>query len=219
VVVRVARCFSLRQNYARLMAPPRQGPFLCLDAVRVLSMMMIILGHTMFFEINGVGLTNPREAFAFYGRGFMATGVGLIANSCLYGVDTFLALAGFLAVFLFMKELGKVRVSRGLARWSVVPVAHTVTHTSTHTYKYKQRLPRADGWKQRASLVTTMAFGSYIRRYLRLTPAYAVILAVFTTLAPMLSSAPASPTDLFHETGTCERKWWQNLLFINNLLR
>lgn len=64
-----------------------------------------------------------------------------------------------------------------------------------------------------------MALGSYLRRYLRLTPAYAVILAVFTTLAPMLSSAPASPTDLFHETGVCAVKWWENLLYINNILR
>jgi hypothetical protein len=109
LLVRLAHCFSLPQNYARLMAPPRDGPFLCLDAVRVLSMLMILLGHTMFFETNTVGVTNPREAMGFYGRGFLSTGVGLIANSCLYGVDTFLALAGFLAVLLFMKELGKVR--------------------------------------------------------------------------------------------------------------
>lgn len=108
IIVKFARCFSLRQNYRRLMAPPRSGPFLCLDAVRVLSMLMILLGHTLYFEQSIVGLTNPHEAMGFHNRGFLSTGVGLIANGCLFGVDTFLALAGFLAVLLFMKELGKV---------------------------------------------------------------------------------------------------------------
>lgn len=107
--MKLARCFSLRQNYRRLMAPPRSGPFLCLDAVRVLSMLMILLGHTLYYEQSVTGLTNPREAMGFHNRGFLSTGVGLIANGCLFGVDTFLALAGFLAVLLFMKELGKVR--------------------------------------------------------------------------------------------------------------
>lgn len=109
IIVKLAFCFSLRQNYHRLMAPPRSGPFLCLDAVRVLSMLMILLGHTLFYEQSIVGLTNPHEAMGFHNRGFLSTGVGLIANGCLFGVDTFLALAGFLAVLLFMKELGKVR--------------------------------------------------------------------------------------------------------------
>lgn len=63
-----------------------------------------------------------------------------------------------------------------------------------------------------------MAVFSYIRRYLRLTPAYAVILAVFTTLAPLMSSAPPSPTDLITQTRQCEVKWWQNLLYVNNIL-
>ena len=107
--MKLVRCFSVRQNYRRLMAPPRSGPFLCLDAVRVLSMLMILLGHTLYYEQSVTGLTNPREAMGFHNRGFLSTGVGLIANGCLFGVDTFLALAGFLAVLLFMKELGKVR--------------------------------------------------------------------------------------------------------------
>ena len=41
--MKVARCFSLARNYERLMAPPRTGPFLCLEAVRVLAMFQVLL--------------------------------------------------------------------------------------------------------------------------------------------------------------------------------
>lgn len=104
----LVQSFSLSRNYDRLAAPPRPGPFLCLEAVRVLAMGQVILGHTLWFLIHVSGIGNPREMLGYQNRGLLSTGVGLIANSSLYGVDAFFAIAGFLAVLLFMEELHKV---------------------------------------------------------------------------------------------------------------
>lgn len=80
-------------------------------------------------------------------------------------------------------------------------------------------MPRLQGQTLRqTALIWQMALVSWLRRYLRLTPAFAVVLAVFTTLSPYLESAPPSPTGLGHEVSLCEKHWWQNLLYVQNFL-
>lgn len=169
---------------------------------------MVIFGHTLYFTLTVSGVSNPRESMAFYGRGYMATMPGLIGEGCLLGVDTFLVLAGFLAVYLFLKELdkraGRPRATRGPVEAGAGGGGQEAT---------ARRKPCGAS----TLLVTKMAVVSYVRRYLRLTPAYAVILAIFMTLAPLMSSAPPSPTDLTHETQLCQTKWWENVLYVNNI--
>lgn len=65
-------------------------------------------GHSLWFLIHVAGISNPREMVGFFNRGFVATAPGLTANSSLFAVDVFFAIAGFLAIFLFVKELEKV---------------------------------------------------------------------------------------------------------------
>jgi peptidoglycan/LPS O-acetylase OafA/YrhL len=81
-------------------------------------------------------------------------------------------------------------------------------------------MPRLQGrgTLRQTALAGQMAVVCWVRRYLRLTPAFAVVLAVFTTLTPLLESAPPSPTGLGHEVSLCRRYWWQNVLYVNNFL-
>ncbi|KAF8796918.1 nose resistant to fluoxetine protein 6-like [Argiope bruennichi] len=73
-------------------------------------------------------------------------------------------------------------------------------------YIFFQQVPKNDGkipW-----------FYFYVHRYIRLTPAYMMIIAFWTTIYPYLSSGPLSlDVDIDYN---CKTNWWWNLLYINN---
>ncbi|CAL8135130.1 unnamed protein product [Orchesella dallaii] len=56
----------------------------------------------------------------------------------------------------------------------------------------------------------------YLHRYLRITPLYMIIIAFTIFVFPLMGSGPT-----WHITktwaGFCEKNWWKNLLYINNL--
>lgn len=56
----------------------------------------------------------------------------------------------------------------------------------------------------------------YVHRYLRITPLYIIIILVGTFIFPLLGSGP-----YWHVAktwaGFCEKNWWKNALYINNL--
>lgn len=56
----------------------------------------------------------------------------------------------------------------------------------------------------------------YIARYIRLTPAYAVILGFYVTYFPRIGSGPLWKSRVNLEKERCEKSWWLNLLYINN---
>jgi len=57
----------------------------------------------------------------------------------------------------------------------------------------------------------------YLHRYLRLTPVYAIILGFIATLLVYIGSGPAWST-VVQESEQCRQHWWNNLLYINNLV-
>lgn len=50
----------------------------------------------------------------------------------------------------------------------------------------------------------------------RLTPAYMLVLMTEATLSPYFADGPVYPPQGF-EVDYCEKSWWKNLLYINNL--
>lgn len=56
----------------------------------------------------------------------------------------------------------------------------------------------------------------YAHRYIRLTPAYAVILMIWTCLVMHFSDGPGWPLG---QVDGCSTNWWTNLLYINNIVR
>ncbi|XP_071955723.1 nose resistant to fluoxetine protein 6-like [Antedon mediterranea] len=65
----------------------------------------------------------------------------------------------------------------------------------------------------------------YVHRYLRLTPVYMMVIFIFTTLAPHFANGPlyqsvfdpnAAPGEE-SQVSYCQKYWWTNLLYINNL--
>ncbi|XP_058444521.1 nose resistant to fluoxetine protein 6-like [Malaya genurostris] len=58
----------------------------------------------------------------------------------------------------------------------------------------------------------------YIFRYIRLTPAYAAMIALYATWLPRLGSGPLWDRRMALEQSRCQASWWRNILYINNYI-
>ncbi|KAI4459654.1 o-acyltransferase [Holotrichia oblita] len=58
----------------------------------------------------------------------------------------------------------------------------------------------------------------YIGRYIRLTPAYLVIIGLYCTFLPRLGNGPLWNVIISREKERCLNSWWTNILYINNYL-
>ncbi|XP_052872546.1 nose resistant to fluoxetine protein 6-like [Anopheles cruzii] len=56
----------------------------------------------------------------------------------------------------------------------------------------------------------------YVFRYIRLTPAYLAIIAIYATWLPALGDGPLWSGRMAAEQSRCQDSWWRNLLYINN---
>lgn len=62
----------------------------------------------------------------------------------------------------------------------------------------------------------TTWFAYYVRRYLRLTPIYIVIMLLDIMIIPYVSDGPFwRPI----EVNFCRNSWWVNLLYLNNFIK
>ncbi|XP_065346750.1 nose resistant to fluoxetine protein 6-like [Cloeon dipterum] len=61
-------------------------------------------------------------------------------------------------------------------------------------------------------------FKDVIQRYLRLTPALAVIIAFYATIFPLLGSGPTWFKDVGVHMEVCKENWPLNLLYVNNII-
>lgn len=56
----------------------------------------------------------------------------------------------------------------------------------------------------------------YAFRYVRLTPAYLAVIALYATWLPKLGSGPLWDERMLTEQQRCRNSWWLNVLYINN---
>ncbi|XP_030758304.1 nose resistant to fluoxetine protein 6-like [Sitophilus oryzae] len=59
----------------------------------------------------------------------------------------------------------------------------------------------------------------YIARYIRLTPAYLVVIGFYMTWLPSIGSGPFWDKFVVKEKERCLKSWWTNLLYINNYVQ
>ena len=75
----------------------------CLDGLRSISMLWIILGHTFAAQSSAIGFTNP--AAFFPPHGVISTYFGYFILSARYAVDTFFFISGYLSMSGLLKKL------------------------------------------------------------------------------------------------------------------
>ena len=108
------RCFSLVKNYDQWLARREENPLSCLDGVRVVSMLMVIHGHTLLF---GAGMYTNLISAILAPDGLMSTARGQSLLSDEFAVDSFFWLSGLLAT----RALVKYAQGRG---WRWIPQAY-----------------------------------------------------------------------------------------------
>lgn len=106
-------------------------------------------------------------------------------------VDTFFFISGLLTIYVFFKKLP-----------SLSP-------------KYKSKSTSSSSSSSSPKFGLFSAFTLTLIRYLRLTPPYAVTIAI-AFVFPLISNGP-----LWRETtepivNSCYTSWWTNLFYINN---
>ena len=91
----VASCFSVPSNFRKLRGVPPPTETDCLNGMRVLTMVWIIVGHTMLMPAAIAGYDNEGDLVATWG--YRGTFVLQSILGAEVGVDTFFFLSGFLA--------------------------------------------------------------------------------------------------------------------------
>lgn len=111
---KVLFCFSIANNLERLTKhfPNDKTNLNPLNAVRVVAMMWVVLGHTCLFTVF-IGWTNPVQAMT---KLIPNASFQVLLNATL-SVDVFFYLAGFLMAYFTLKEL---RQRHGRMNWIIV---------------------------------------------------------------------------------------------------
>ena len=107
-------CFSIAGNFEKLTKhfPNNKTNLNPLNAIRVVAMAWVVLGHTCLFTIF-IGWTNPIQAMT---KLVPSPSFQVLLNATL-SVDVFFYLAGFLMAYFTLKEL---RQRKGRMNWVIV---------------------------------------------------------------------------------------------------
>jgi peptidoglycan/LPS O-acetylase OafA/YrhL len=110
----VLLCFSWYSNIKKIFttAPGKGDPLDCLNAVRVMSMGWVILGHLYGSRVTTPPLANPLDVPDTFKQASLA-----IVYGAYYSVDVFFWMGGLLMAYLFVKEL---EAKNGRVKWGLV---------------------------------------------------------------------------------------------------
>jgi len=146
--------------------------FLFINGIRVLSLIWIIIGHSLSFGFSYA--SNVLDVFVWsHNIAFQ-----LVINATL-SADTFFVISGFLTAILFVRQVKKEK---------------KVSYRLMILY--------------------------YIHRYIRLTPAFLLMILVSINLTPYFGRGPVYPSQQGFEPNGCRTKyWWTSILYVGNIIK
>jgi peptidoglycan/LPS O-acetylase OafA/YrhL len=99
----------------------------CLDGLRTVSILFVILGHTMAIQSSsGGGYSNPWEFLP--PTGLTTTIPGQILFASRFAVDTFLFISGFLVVYVICAKMPDIRENQSFGKRYVATIPGLVLH-------------------------------------------------------------------------------------------
>ena len=201
----------------------------CLDGMRSLSMLWIIVGHT-FAVSSSIGYQNP--AAFLPPTGMMTSFLGITIISARYAVDTFFFISGHLVMSGLLKRMDpnltkekieeeavEVKVwKRRLIQWGFVNPKHSVVGDYVTRITSIIENPSAaseDPFHNFKGIRWVVPF--LIHRILRILPTYAFVLLLWWKIAVTLGEGP-----FWQRWATfvaqCDAHAWTNMFFVNNVV-
>lgn len=209
---------------------------LAFDGVRVLSLSLVVLGHTLFFPLTLSGFSNGLDIYkSLSGAAFQ------VFPSAEFAVDTFFLLSGALGALLLTKAMRKAlgggakRAASSTAQREGLlagsagginndpatsgdgnsgNIANDIAYADRSALLGPQRSAVPPLARDAASLLYVWLL-SIVTRYLRLLPSVAALILVYTYVAPLLGSGPV--WSLWEGARKqCTGQAWSQLLFVGN---
>jgi len=113
---KAVKAFSFARNLNSLFTVRHRNPGLgTFDGLRVISMLWVILGHTLAIMAS-VGFVNPWALLP--PGGMLGQWIGQLFFSARFAVDTFFFMSGFLVVYVMLRRFEDKAVKQGVAKTS-----------------------------------------------------------------------------------------------------
>jgi peptidoglycan/LPS O-acetylase OafA/YrhL len=162
--------FSVLSNGRKIFqASKNPDQLLCLNGIKAISMMWVIIGHEYSLVINSA-VSNLPDA-----KEWENEAVNMFIVGATVSVDTFFVVGGLVTVYTYLKSMAK-------------------------------------GVKFNVLLF-------YLHRYLRLTPALAIMALIHLYLINHFGDGPLWKVVDFTLVQTCQRGWWSTFLYITNYVK
>nr|XP_026492747.1 nose resistant to fluoxetine protein 6-like [Vanessa tameamea] len=168
--------FSLRRNWAKLIAPGGRGPDLRMErlklfnGIRAMTMVCIIFSHTALV----MSFTYTKNPF-YLEKAYDDPLKQLLFNGSLV-THTFFVMSSFLLAYNLQIHAEKQEI-----KWTKIPMA-------------------------------------ILLRWVRLTPAYALVIATISTWMRHIGDGPLWQMIVTSEANYCRQYWWANIFYFNNYI-
>ncbi|XP_035429809.2 nose resistant to fluoxetine protein 6 [Spodoptera frugiperda] len=213
--------FSILSNGRTILStdPPNDGALTCLHGMRFMSVIWVIMVHTyltIFYVADNKTMRVITE------RNFWYQSVG----NASYCVDTFFVISGILVTILFLRtedkksakadQQDKQDINKNLNGFSNSALSISVISQQS----FKEDLldkPKTSAYSVAEFVTMVKSFFILLSyRIVRLTPAYGFVIGLNEIALRYTHDRSVFEPAIFDHI-TCDKFWWRNLLYINNL--
>ncbi|XP_047515060.1 nose resistant to fluoxetine protein 6-like [Pieris napi] len=208
--------FSILSNGRAILSTrrPNDGALTCLHGMRFLSVLWVIMVHTYLTIFY---IADNKQMRVVTERNFLYQSVG----NASYCVDTFFFISGLLVTVLFLRTEDKKTkrktekrdkdLNKNINGYTNSALSVSISEQSFYEDVLDKPKPSIKISRMTRSFLVLLSY-----RLVRLTPAYAFVIGINELALRYTHNHTVFEPAIFDHI-TCEKYWWRNVLYINNL--